>query len=462
MDRFSIRTKIILATTIVLGMVFAGFSLVVYQRVKSAYMGRLDAKLQGYAGTFREEVEEQESEHLFPSARDFKALTLETLTGAWVRLSDRQGNTVYGDSLLVRDAGEEEVSAGQNRFTFGNIAVNGVVCRSLWTGVETEDHNVYRVQIVLPLTEVEASLRLLGLLFVIGVPIVLFISATLVYLIVVASLKPLSAMVRTANAISASNLDERVPLPANRDEVFHLASTLNTMMDRIELAFKSQKQFIADASHEIRTPLAIIRSDLEYARKQVAANETLESLESALGEVDRLKRLSDELLLLARLETSPAIVKMENVRLDELLADCVKKMKPIADAKEISLSLNLHSALGITADEDKLRSAVLNLVDNAIKYSNVRGNVDIVTRHAGKGIEISVRDRGEGIEAEEMDHIFKRFHRAASSRSRHDGSGLGLAIVRLIVGLHNGELTAESQPGKGSTFRIYLPNQKGS
>lgn len=462
LSNLSIKARIVVTTTVVLGLIFVSFSLIVYQKSKSAYYGRLDARLQGYAERIRGEVEEQYYEKRFPDAKDFDELGADGLAGSLVRLSDKQGKQIFGDSVLAVPAFRTWDATKPGQFTFANMERANVRYRSLWARVEVEDRDQYAVQVVVPLTEVESALQLLQLLFLLGVPIALALSAVAIYAIVTTAFRPLSAMIRAAENVSGSNLSERVPSPQSRDEVFALASTLNTMMDRIEQAFKAQKQFIADASHEIRTPLAIIRSELEYAQKRIGEVAARESLEAALHETDRMRKLSDDLLMLARLDSDTRATKFQRVRVDELLADCVKKMKTIADAKEVALSLTVDAAAEIDGDEDKLRSAILNLVDNAIKYSNVRGNVDIVSGHAGKGVEITVRDQGEGIEPEERDHIFKRFHRAASSRSRHDGSGLGLAIVQLIVGLHNGELTVESQPGKGSTFRIFLPNGKGS
>jgi signal transduction histidine kinase len=150
-------------------------------------------------------------------------------------------------------------------------------------------------------------------------------------------------------------------------------------------------------------------------------------------------------------------MKLQTVRLDELLADCVKRMKPIADSKRVMLALTVHDVAEIQADEDKLRSAILNLLDNAIKYSKNGGTVDIISRSNGRDVEVTVGDHGEGIAPEEVEHVFERFHRAASSRSQHDGSGLGLAIVRRILEVHKGSVSVRSKIGEGSTFTIALP-----
>ena len=457
MSKFSIKAKIVLATTIVLGLVFVGFSIVIYQKAKSAYFGRLDARLEGYAEKIRGEVEEQYYEKRFPDAADFRDLRTEGLAGSFLRLSDQQGQVIFADSILTGQPFKPWDAINPRQFTFEDVAIANDRYRSLWARVEAEDRDRYSVQIVVPLTEVEAALKLLQLLFLFGVPVALAISAGAVYGIVTTAFRPLSAMVQTAERISASNLSERVASPETHDEVFALASTLNTMMERIEQAFKSQKQCIADASHEIRTPLAIIRSELEYAQKEIAEVASNESIEAALDEVDRLKKLSDDLLLLAKLDSASLTMKLQTVRLDELLADCVKRMKPIADTKRVTLALTVHDVAEIHGDEDKLRSAILNLLDNAIKYSKNGGTVDIISRSNGRDVEVTVCDHGEGIAPEEVEHVFERFHRAASSRSQHDGSGLGLAIVRRILEVHKGSVSVRSKIGEGSTFTIALP-----
>lgn len=457
MDSLNIRTKIILATTIVMGLVFTAFSIVVYQKAKSAYLERLDARLEGYAEKLREEVEEQNLEKRFPDDADIRALRAEGLLDPLICLTDSNGTVILSDSLLRNRTMRQWNEITIHEFAFEDIDLAGNRYRSLWAPVEAEDRNRFSVQIAAPLNEVEASLALLRLLMLIGVPVALVISAGAVYAITTTALRPLSSMVRTAEKISASNLSERIPGTRNRDEVFALASTLNTMMDRIEQAFKSQKQFIADASHEIRTPLAIIRSELEFAQKQTVETGTTKSLNGALDEVDRLKKLSDDLLLLAKLDSASLTMKVQAVRLDELLAGCVRKMMAIADAKKVSLSLRIHDVMELEADDDKLGRAILNLLDNAIKYSREGSTVEIATRNTDRSVEVSISDHGEGISEEEIRYVFERFHRAISNHSKQEGNGLGLAIVSKILEVHKGTVRVQSKPGEGSTFTIQLP-----
>lgn len=457
MSTLSIKTKIILATTLVFGIVFSGFSVVIYQRVKSAYVERLDARLEGQAEKIREEVEEQYLEKRFPNESDLRSLKTEGLPDPLIRLTDSVGSVIFGDSLLQSWPMKSWKEVEGHEFTFEERAIAQHRYRCLWAPVEANDRDQYAVQIAVSLREVEAGLALLQLLLIIGVPVALLIAAVAVYAIVTVAFQPLSAMVAATERISPLNLGERLGPPKTHDEVFKLAATFNTMMERIESAFKGQKQFVADASHEIRTPLTIIQSELEYAQKHFSELSSQESVEAALEEVDRLKKISDDLLLLAKLESPSMNLSIQSVRIDEVLTDCVKRMKPVADKRTVSLRLEICEALEIKGDEDKLRSGVLNLIDNAIKYSKEGGGVTVALSRSGKKVVVSVCDGGEGIGEADRLNIFERFHRSESSRLTH-GSGLGLAIVRRIVELHKGEISVESQPGKGSTFAISLPS----
>ncbi len=453
----SIKTTIVLVTTFVLGIVFTAFSVIVYQKAKAAYWGRLDAKLQGYATTVREEVDEQTNEHRFPTVADFKDLRSRGLAGSLLRILDSKGNVLVDDTLLDSQSSIAPDELVRRPMIVEHAVLRGERYRTLWTTIDQAQQGRYLLQIALPSTEVEASLQLLQLLLLAGVPIALIISAISVHIIVRGAFRPLAAFVHTVDAIGEKNLRERILLPRQKNEVRSLASTFNGMMDRIERAFASQRQFVADASHEIRTPLAIIRSELEFAQKQNNNESVRESIGTALEEVERLKSLSDNLLTLARIDSAAVVVEKTEVRLDELLADCIRKMKNVAEKKGVALVLQIDEVSTIPADREKLQRAILNIVDNALKYSYAGGTVTITTRVSDGQVDILVRDEGEGIPQEELAKIFERFHRTESQRSGAEGSGLGLAIVRGIVELHHGTLAVASEQGKGSVFTISLP-----
>ena len=459
MGRLSIKTKIVLFATLVLGIVLSGFSVVIYQNARSAYFGRLDARLEGQAEKIREEVEEQYLEKRFPNVPDLLRLRIEGLPNPHLRLMDSAGTAILDDSLFFRWPAKAWNLVKAQEFSFEERVVEKDRYRSLWAPVEANDLNRYAIQIAVSVKEVEASLALLQLLFVIGVPLALLISAAALFVTVTTAFRPLSAMIGAAEKVSASNLGERLSVPESKDEVFALVTTFNAMMERLEAAFKSQKQFVADASHEIRTPLTIIRSELEYAQKHPSEPTLQGSLEAALSEVDRLKRLSDDLLMLARLESPSTNLNIQPLRIDEVLTHCVVRMKPVADQAKVTLELEICEAIEIGGDTEKLTSGIVNLIDNAIKYSREGGKVTIRLSRCKGAVEISFQDEGKGIPVEEQQNIFKRFHRSESARTVRTGSGLGLAIVHRIVELHNFTISVVSRPEKGSVFTISIPTQ---
>ncbi|TSA20875.1 hypothetical protein D4R75_06980, partial [bacterium] len=210
----------------------------------------------------------------------------------------------------------------------------------------------------------------------------------------------------------------------------------------------------------IRTPLTIIRSELEFAQRNPGKLESEESIRVALGELDRLARLADGLLMLARLDAPGFSLSARLIRLDELLIECVRHMNEPAARKSVTLDIHVDDVVELQADRDWLKSVVLNLLDNAIHYSPDGGIILIsLTVHSKDNIHIVVEDSGPGIAPIDLPHIFKRFYRADTERSREGGSGIGLAIADEVVRMHRGEITVESTPGKGARFVVRLPRK---
>jgi signal transduction histidine kinase len=278
-----------------------------------------------------------------------------------------------------------------------------------------------------------------------------------VYLIVRRALKPLSTMIENANRISASNLNERLIVPQKRDEVSVLGNAINRMIGRIEAAFTNQKQFIADASHEIRTPLTIIQSELEFATRSPLADSARNSIQIALDELDHLRKLAGDLLLLAKMEISDAALRFNTIRLDELLAECVQKLTRTSVEKNVAVQLRIEQPVELSADEEKLRSALLNCIENAIKYTPANGTVTLALDSDSHAVRIVIADTGVGISPDDIGNIFKPFYRSDISRATHGGSGLGLSIVQRIIESHHGTISVKSVVNQGSTFTVTLP-----
>ncbi len=453
----TIRSKIILATLAVFTVALASVGFIVYNVYRTSLLETLEARIEAYAEKVTAEIEEQHDEENFPNALDFAALHPEDLPHTEMRILDSLGNVEYSDSLIGGIGAPDWRNLLTGGPTYGYEHAGNGSFALLTTPVEVSDTASYTLQILSSLNDVESNLAGLRRLFFLTVPVTLLLVAFLSWYIVGRAFRPITAMIGTAQSISGRNLSRRVAVPPGRDEVHQLAVTLNEMMQRIADAFESQKRFVADASHEIRTPLSIIRSELEFAAAHRDDPDSGPAIETAIEELDHLKRLSDDLLLLASLDASDSALTLSPVRLDELLAGCVGHLRAVAADSGIGLSLHVADAVEIAADEERLRRAILNLVDNAIKFSDRGSAVEVTLGKRGSEAVIVVRDHGIGIPAHELRHIFNRYHRATVTERSRSGNGLGLAIVKRIVDLHHGVIAVESEPGKGSTFSVTLP-----
>ncbi len=273
------------------------------------------------------------------------------------------------------------------------------------------------------------------------------------------ALRPVDHMTRTARRISAEHIDERLPVTGNGDELDRLAKTLNDMLDRLDDAFYQMRQFSADASHELQTPLTILKGEIEVAlRSHRSPEEYKDVLKSGLEEIDRINHLVEGLLLLARADAGVMRMDIQPVDLKMLIRDVCNQMMVIADEHSIALHSGPMESVVVDGDREHLRRTLLNLVDNAIKYTPAGGRVTLTLSADDRWASLSVTDTGIGFPADERQLIFDRFHRATDTRSRDAGGvGLGLSIVRSIAKAHGGRIEAESPPGHGSTFTLFLP-----
>ncbi|MFC7680622.1 sensor histidine kinase [Paenibacillus sp. GCM10028914] len=280
------------------------------------------------------------------------------------------------------------------------------------------------------------------------------------------TLNPLNNMVEALERTDAGNLAERFPAQQGQEEIDRLAESFNSMLERLDSSFQAEREskeqmrrFIADASHELRTPLTSIHGFLEVLLRG-AANHP-EQLEAALrsmhGESKRMKKLIEDLLLLAKLDRAPEL-KLMDIQLEMLL----KEMQPHLEmlAGERKLAFNLEEGTSCKCDPDKFKQVILNLFHNAVQHTDPeKGRIDIsLSTRAGQAI-LTVKDNGPGIPADHLPHLFERFYRSDTSRSRkYGGSGLGLSITQSIVEAHGGTIEVDSKPHEGSTFRVAVPS----
>jgi heavy metal sensor kinase len=272
-------------------------------------------------------------------------------------------------------------------------------------------------------------------------------------------LKPIDRITGTAREIGESALNRRIQVSGD-DELGTLASTLNEMMGRLELAFDRQKQFTADASHELRTPLAVIQAESTLAlEKDRPAEEYRKSLELVSQEVAYMSSIIEKLLFLARSDSGqPVLYDVEPLNLKDLLLEIEPDIRTLAEEKGLTFRFEAAGGVLVTGDRIRLRQLFLNILQNAVNYTVPGGSVKLSLSSHRKNALVVVSDTGIGIPAEHLPHIFQRFYRADKSRSRAEGgTGLGLAIARHIAEAHGGSIEVESHPGQGSRFKVTLP-----
>lgn len=272
------------------------------------------------------------------------------------------------------------------------------------------------------------------------------------------ALIPIRAITRTAAEINETDLSQRLDLTASEIELTQLVQTFNAMLDRIEQAFTRQRQFTADAAHELRTPLSIMQTGLDVILSQErSVPEYLTTLQSIREEVQRLSQLATTLLKLARADTREAQVIKQPVNLSLLLGAAADQFEALAEDKRITLKREIAAGLSVLGDEEGLLQVMLNLLDNALKYTPENGTVCVVAGYDRPHIQVTISDSGPGIPEADLPRIFDRFYRVDRARNRHHGGfGLGLAIAKQIVELHGGSIQVTSEPGCGARFVVTL------
>ncbi len=324
------------------------------------------------------------------------------------------------------------------------------------------DGKPFRLLITRSLREPTDFLSGLRQIFLVVVPIALALAGLGGYFLARRSLAPVVSMSDQAARIGSTNLNDRLAVRNQTDELGGLANVFNALLSRLESSFNQQKQFMADASHELRTPLAIIRGESEVAisRENRLADEYRESLAIVHDESIRLTGIVEDLFTLARADSGQLRPQFTEIYLDELLADCVRHVRVLAEKKSVSIYLSLNGEMPMQADENLLRQLFLNLLDNAIKYNRDGGTVSITCEN----YLITIADSGTGIPAEEQPKIFERFFRSDKSRTRGEktatgGAGLGLSIAQWIADAHGAELKLVKSDDMGSTFAIIFPRR---
>ena len=453
----SVRTRLTLWYATVLALSLIAFAVLVYYGAANIFYARQDELLRSTAETVASAyVQELDEEQSVAKANEV-VLAQMVFPNRYVEVVDANGSAVAwsrnlaGHQFTIPQAELGEAQRGS--FVVLNDLRVAVVPlspgRQLGFAIVAE-----------PLSVVEEGLRRLRRDFLFGVPLILLLASLGGYFLARKSLLPIALMNQQTQRITAENLSAQLDVANPRDEVGRLAITINELLARLDAAFQEQKRFIADASHELRTPLAVLRGETEVAlQKERGTADYQESLALIKDEAERLSRIVENLFLLAREPVdAPSLIK-EPVRLDGLVNECVRAAHVLAMQKGLRLTSDDDlPAITVNGDDEMLKRMLLNLIDNAVKYTPPGGQISVGLRTQNGHARIVVTDTGIGIPAADQPRIFDRFYRVDKARSRAlGGAGLGLSISRWIVEGHSGSLSVESAPDRGSAFTVELP-----
>lgn len=457
MKHLSIRWRLTLWYAAALGVILTGVFLILLVLSRQQLLARTDAAL-------REELQElglevrlaktaQElEEHL--QARFFQHDIYDFLVSdehATVLFASSGLTAAHATSLIPKDLSgswqfKTQSLIKENFYRVASTAVDGPRGRVV-------------VQAVTPMKPLYDEMHTLQMLMIVLLPLGVAFALIGGYFLAARALAPVEQIVQVAAGITISDLDRRIEVTNPHDELGHLATTLNSLIARLERAVDEIQRFTADASHELRTPLAVLRSEAESAlRKRRTPEEYEQTLSIVVEEATRLGCLADQLLSLSRHDAGVTECRQESVRVDALLLDVVEQLRPVAEARGVELEASAIESYEMVGDDIRLSQAFFNVLDNAIKYTAKNGLVDIRCRVRNWSAVIDIHDTGIGIPSEHLGRVFDRFYRVDSSRhSQSGGAGLGLAIARTAILAHQGEISIQSEPGVGTTVTIRLP-----
>jgi two-component system, OmpR family, heavy metal sensor histidine kinase CusS len=459
--RLNIRWRLALWNVLGLAVVLAGFAVLVYGLAAHTHYEHIDRSL---LAEFRElEGEQKLDEESRSRLRDWIAEVKEHDNFTCV-LYDAEGK-IYERTRELSDNMTPPAPHAASSRRFFDADFPGLGRQRTLVGELRVGDRPFTAVLMAPLEEMDRELGLLLGATLLAVPAALAASGGWSYFMARKALAPMERLRRSTKEVTANRLDRRLPVANPHDELGRLTGTINEMIARLERSFAEVRRFTADASHELRTPLAVIRSEAEVALNRPIGEEACRNLlGSILEEVERLTRLTDQLLTLAREDADAALRPEAAVNLTTLVGVVVENMRPLTDSKGVTLTVETEGPVEVRGDEVRLRQVLYNLLDNAIKYTPGGGAVTVRCRRVGGSAVVAVSDTGIGVPPEHRPRVFDRFYRVDKARTREQGgTGLGLSIARSIVAAHGGRIELDSAPGRGATFTVTLPeNQEAS
>jgi two-component system OmpR family sensor kinase len=465
----SIGVRLTLWYSGLLGCTFFVLAAIGYSLLSVSLAREMDSALEGVAEVLVRTVREDDRsffpddvDELFRRFFGFSPLDRRVeLFDPLGRREDMQNRDEGSLEMPLSEAARQAAADGRPLFETLQSPAERYPIRVLTMPVLERGRLVHLVRVAMSLeNSVAAKRRFLTVMAAIF-PVALLLAGGGGWLVARRALRPVDKMTRAARKISAERLDRRLAESGSGDELDRLANTLNEMLGRLDESVSQMRRFSADASHELQTPLTIIKGEFEVALRRPRERPEYEAvLRSGLEEIDRLNHLVEGLLLLARADAGVLATDFQQTNVGVLAAKVVEQLTTMAATRRISLTLASAAPVVVLGDGEHLYRALMNLVDNGIKYTPEGGSVQIRIDDGADEVRIAVIDTGIGISTQEQERIFHRFHRSDQTRTKNaHGVGLGLSIVQSIAAAHGGRLEVKSEPGRGSTFCLILPKK---
>ena len=450
--RLPIKARLTLISTAMMAVVLAAVGLFIYIRLQSDLMHAVDAGLRSRAEQIVDDLPRGgklaspggliEPDEAFAQVLAPDGSVLDSSVGV-------QG------AVLVDAASASHLEAPSTYEALVSVVGDQIPARLF--AVPTGDGQI--VVVGASVEDQQDALNRLAVLSLAGGFVALALSALVGWVVAGHALRPVERMRSEAAAISLSELDRRLAVPETGDELARLGETLNEMLERIEVTLDRERRFVSDASHELRTPLANLKAEIELALRRPRDDEDLrQALRSAGEETERLIQLAQDLLILARSEQGTMAVARELANVSTLIRREVVTFSARAADQHVVIQPDVTTDLMFNIDVQRVRQALANLLDNALRHSPRGAVIEVNCRLSSEELMIEVRDAGEGFDPSFLDEAFEPFSRADVGRTRSDGgSGLGLAIVRAVIEAHDGSVTAANRPGGGGVVTLRIP-----
>lgn len=459
MQNFSFRNRIalnyIITTALLIGLVFLTIYTVVNYRVSN----HLNDDLQREVDRHSQEIEVKNGTIALKRHKEWMEREHNTVgvDPVFIEFLDIDGNLIDKSPNLKNSHLLYNKNQKDNVFFNGELAEKRI--RQVQVPILDENGNqVGHLLVAVSSEGAEVVLETLRHILLITYPVILIILFFVARFIVGRSIKPINDIIDISNKITRDNLDERIPLPHNKDELYILSDTINQLLERIEKTIEREKSFTSYASHEFRTPLAVLKGTMEVLirkpRKQV---EYEEKVKSCIGEIDRLNHLVDELLILTRFENQRKTLHIEEVNLSFIINESLRNLSSKIQEKDIRISrFFLQNEIYIQTDKYLLSTIFTNVFSNAIKYSYQNGRITIRIKEENNSIICEIEDAGVGIPDKDIERVFDKFYRS-TDHADIKGFGLGLSIVRKFSLLLDINLEIVSKEGVGTTVKLYIP-----